>query len=269
MARLYVENVNNALGRKDYVRAKFSMMSASVELVQLTEMIMHVEQSEKERYTGAWDRLVEGEDFQYFLKHKKPRGHQKFYALLNSRQIGDFMNNFHSANIFSDEIKNVLQTSHTMKNYCPLMNKDYQECFRGLEEQMGALSDFWVPLFYNIYGKCRSLMISNRKSFKKQKAPAKTKGRPSSPDLKEIISKKFDVEACINRLKVLLQGKKGKRVAMVITAAMNLNWFVSKPSFTQLAESCGVCGSKSGYDRQMNVQNFSKTELEAIMKELE
>lgn len=266
MARLYVENVNNAIMLKDYIRAKLSMMSASIELIQLTEKILQIEQSEAVCYTKAWDGLMNGEDFKYFIYRKEPVGHETFYNKLSSGQVNTFMDLFHLSNIFPSIIKNDLRTSYTMQNYCPT---DYMQCWQGIEEQLGQPSDFWIPLYYNIYGRCRSFMTKHKKGFKNQKKPAKVKGRPRSSDLKGIISKKFDAEECIERLYELLQGQKGKRVAMIIKAAMDLKWFVEKPTFTQLAESCGVCGSKSGYDRQMNIQNFSKTELEAIMKELE
>lgn len=67
----------------------------------------------------------------------------------------------------------------------------------------------------------------------------------------------------LKKLHSLIDGRKGKNVALVIKASMQLGWLLSKPTFTQLQNEFGDIGNVSGYNHQMNLQP-DKTELEGI-----
>lgn len=72
----------------------------------------------------------------------------------------------------------------------------------------------------------------------------------------------------LKKLHSLIDGRKGKDVALVIKASMQLGWLLSKPTFTQLQNEFGDIGNVSGYNHQMNIQP-DKTEIECIKTALQ
>lgn len=98
-------------------------------------------------------------------------------------------------------------------------------------------------------------------AFKKQNK----KGRTTEVPLREMINGDVD-----NRLKVLhklIDGKKGKSVALVILAAIKAGW-MQRPTFTQVANEFMDIGSKTGYNRYMNEKRFTKADIEGALNSL-
>lgn len=70
-------------------------------------------------------------------------------------------------------------------------------------------------------------------------------------------------EQHLKKLHSLIDGRKGKNVALVIKASIQLGWLLCKPTFTQLQNEFGNIGNASGYNHQMNLLP-DKAELEGI-----
>ena len=83
-----------------------------------------------------------------------------------------------------------------------------------------------------------------------------TKRRPAAASLRELMSEPEMADARVAKLDQLLRGQRGKRVALVVTCAMELGWFVERPSFVALTAEFGNLGNISGYNKQVKLANF-------------
>ena len=80
--------------------------------------------------------------------------------------------------------------------------------------------------------------------------------QPARKDVRSLLLSATDSEGQMLRLDKLLRGQRGKRVALVVSCALELGWFAERPSFAALEEAFGKLGSKSGYNKQIQLSNF-------------
>ena len=79
-------------------------------------------------------------------------------------------------------------------------------------------------------------------------------------DVRSLLLSRVNADEQMQRLDRLIRGQKGKRVALVVTCAMELGWFAEKPSFAALEEAFGELGNKDGFNKQMRAKDFFTTE---------
>ena len=91
------------------------------------------------------------------------------------------------------------------------------------------------------------------------------KGRP-----KETLKDKLIDDANGERLKMLhtkLNGKKGKDVSLIMLAAIKIGW-LTKPTYTQVKNEFKDIGCKTGYNKYLNENRFTKEEIEGAINSL-
>lgn len=92
------------------------------------------------------------------------------------------------------------------------------------------------------------------------------KKRPTAASLLDLMSEPEFAEERLEKLGQLLRGQRGRRVALVVTCAMELGWFVERPSFVALTNEFGNLGNISGYNKQIKLSNFfTKTEKKPVI----
>ena len=100
-----------------------------------------------------------------------------------------------------------------------------------------------------------------------QEQPKKTRGRGRP---KETLKDKMIDDANGEKLQQMhtkLNGKKGKDATLIILACIKKGW-LTKPTYTQVKNEFGDIGSKTGYNRYLNEQMFTKEELEGAINSL-
>lgn len=98
-----------------------------------------------------------------------------------------------------------------------------------------------------------------------QTKPTRGKGRPKET-LKDKMIDDADGEK-LQKIHSKLCGKKGKDAALIILACIKKGW-ITKPTFTQVKNEFGDIGSKTGYNRYLNEQMFTREELEGAINTL-
>lgn len=96
--------------------------------------------------------------------------------------------------------------------------------------------------------------------------PTRGKGRP-----KELLKDKMIDDANGEKLKKMhskMDGKKGKNFALLMLACMKKGWLI-KPTYTQAQNEFGDIGSKTGYNKYLYENKFSKEEIEGAISSLE
>lgn len=123
---------------------------------------------------------------------------------------------------------------------------------------------FLCPLFYEDDKVITDTETSQQEAIKQpvaSKPQQKVKrGRKVIPFADCLLDPK---EQHLKKLHSLIDGRKGKNVALVIKASMQLGWLLCKPTFTQLQNEFGDIGNVSGYNHQMKIDS-DKTEIEGI-----
>lgn len=90
-------------------------------------------------------------------------------------------------------------------------------------------------------------------------------GRPKSTLKDKMID---DADGCkLERLRKLMEGKKGKDAALIIFAAVKEGW-MTKPSFTQVENEFGDIGSKANFNNYMNADKYWEEEIKGAIKSL-
>lgn len=100
-----------------------------------------------------------------------------------------------------------------------------------------------------------------------QEKPMKTRGRGRP---KETLKDKMIDDAGGSKLQKMhttIDGKKGKDAALIILACIKKGW-LSKPTYTQVKNEFGDIGSKTGYNKYLCEQKFTKEELEGAINSL-
>lgn len=89
--------------------------------------------------------------------------------------------------------------------------------------------------------------------------PTRGKGRP-----KETLKDKMIDDANGEKLQKLhskMVGKKGKDFALLMLAGIKKGW-LTRPTYTQVKNEFGDIGSKTGYNKYLNENMFTKEEIE-------
>lgn len=85
---------------------------------------------------------------------------------------------------------------------------------------------------------------------------------------KETIKEKIIDDADGSKLQKIhtkMVGKKGKDAALIILACIKKGWML-RPTYTQVNNEFGDIGSKSGYNKYLNGQRFTKEELDGAIR---
>lgn len=96
--------------------------------------------------------------------------------------------------------------------------------------------------------------------------PTRGRGRP-----KETLKDKMIDDANgekLQRMHDVLDGKKGKDTTLIILACIKKGW-MTKPTYTQVKNEFGDIGSKTGYNRYLNENMFTKEELDGAINSLD
>ena len=96
--------------------------------------------------------------------------------------------------------------------------------------------------------------------------PTRGRGRP-----KETLRDKMVCDADgkkLQRLHDIWGGRKGKDAALIILACIKKGW-MTKPTYTQVKNEFGDIGSKTGYNRYLYEQMFTREELEGAINSVD
>ena len=69
----------------------------------------------------------------------------------------------------------------------------------------------------------------------------------------------------LQKIHTKMVGKKGKDAALIILACIKKGWML-RPTYTQVNNEFGDIGSKSGYNKYLNEQRFTKEELDGAIR---
>lgn len=93
---------------------------------------------------------------------------------------------------------------------------------------------------------------------------AKGKGRPKETLQDKVVGGDTKLIADLHSL---IDGKRGKDVALYIVACMKLGK-LTRPTYTQIVNEFGDIGSKAGYNRYLDEKKFTTIELEGAMNQI-
>ena len=69
----------------------------------------------------------------------------------------------------------------------------------------------------------------------------------------------------LRKLHSFIDGRKGRQVALVVRYAVE-EGYMMMPTFAAMQREFGAIGSRQGYQRYLNSQKFSDSELAAVKK---
>lgn len=104
----------------------------------------------------------------------------------------------------------------------------------------------------------------------RQEANAKIKrrGRKVGNFRDNLMVDEKEKDIVIEKLRLLIAGRKGKDVALMIYSCIKLGWLI-KPSFSQVENTFGGIGNKSGYNNYVNNPNkFTEHEISGMIERL-
>lgn len=142
-------------------------------------------------------------------------------------------------------------------------------CFTFYSEDKGS----WIPI-KGLWEKQNSVVCIPQKiveneakevESKKEQSTKKKRGRP-----KEMLYDRFlcnDKEQMLQCLHSLINGRKGRDVALIITACIK-EGIMTKPTFKQVSDEFGDIGNVSGYNKYMRERPFTEVEINAIIDKL-
>ena len=96
--------------------------------------------------------------------------------------------------------------------------------------------------------------------------PSRRKGRPNEQLKDKMIDD--DSGRKLQKIHTKIRGKKGKDVALIILACIKKGW-MTRPTYTQVKNEFGDIGSKTGYNKYLNGQMFTKEEIEGAINSLD
>lgn len=127
---------------------------------------------------------------------------------------------------------------------------------------------FLWPYYYESDEVITDAETSQQEAIKQpiaSKPQPKTDGRKAKPFADCLLDP--DKEQHLKKLHSLINGRKGKDVALVILASISLGW-IRKPTFSQVRNEFGNIGNKSGYNTQMS-KGQDNIEIEGIKAALQ
>lgn len=76
-----------------------------------------------------------------------------------------------------------------------------------------------------------------------------------------------DKDKVLTKLHSLINGKRGKNVALVIIASVEMG-IITKPTYKEVQKEFGDIGAESGYNKYMDKSKFTKVEYDGIKNRL-
>ena len=102
-------------------------------------------------------------------------------------------------------------------------------------------------------------------THKKSPQSSNRRGRPTKPIASNMID---DANGCkLQRIHVVMNGKKGKEAALVILACIEKGW-MHKPTYTQVVNEFGDIGTQQGFTSYLNKDKFSEEERDGAINSL-
>lgn len=99
-------------------------------------------------------------------------------------------------------------------------------------------------------------------------AKIKRRGRKVGNFRDNLMVDEKEKDIVIEKLRLLIAGRKGKDVALMIYSCIKLGWLI-KPSFSQVENTFGGIGNKSGYNNYVNNPNkFTEHEISGMIERL-
>lgn len=99
-----------------------------------------------------------------------------------------------------------------------------------------------------------------------QPKPTRGKGRPKGTLKNKMVD---DADGSkLQKMHTKLDGKRGKDVSLMVLACIKKGW-LTKPTYTQVKNEFGDIGSKTGYNKYLSEQMFTKEELEGAINSLD
>ncbi len=157
----------------------------------------------------------------------------------------------------TDIFKTLLSVCGDLKNQITYFVQDNQ-----LTDNNPKLG-FLCPSFYEDDKVITDAETSQQEAVKQSvasKPQLKTDGRRAKPFKDCLLAP--DKEQHLKKIHSLIDGRKGKDVALVIKASIQLGW-IRKPTFLQVKNEFGDIGNKSGYNTQMSKRQ-DDTEIDGI-----
>lgn len=117
-------------------------------------------------------------------------------------------------------------------------------------------------------GEFKGLVINSAKGGKTNKSEfqkRRERGRPKDTFKDKMICSNTD--KVLDRLHNLMYKKKGRDVALIITACIK-EGIMTKPTFKQVSDEFGDIGNVSGYNKYMRERPFTEVEINAIINKL-
>lgn len=139
-----------------------------------------------------------------------------------------------------------------------LLLDDFLEVSRFIYDLQSEYS--WV---YSPMEEYRNALTNNTKKQCSQSPIGR--GRP-----KETLKDKMINDADgskLQKLHVVMNGKKGKDAALIIIACIKKGW-MQKPTFTQVKEEFGNIGTQQGFTKYLNENLFTKNEIEGVINSI-
>lgn len=210
------------------------------------------------------NNLMHGEFKEYIQDNFRQYGQERLTAILSDLLYGLNRNN-ELYSIRKDIFKTYVQ--HFSKRAQDLRVKGPFEKYYSNQElfEMGRDGDWYKILNEecNYYLQFLKPYLVDQEQTKPQ--PEVAKGRKSGPFANRIISN--EKESILKELHAMIDGKKGKDVALIIRAAMGVGW-ITKPTYTEVLEEFGNIGNKSGFNKYRNYI-FKEEELNPIISQLQ
>lgn len=128
---------------------------------------------------------------------------------------------------------------------------------------------FLCPYYYEGNEVTIDAETSQQEAIKQPVAlkPKPLDGRKAKPFVDCLLEP--DKEQHLNSLHQLIKDRRGKDVALIVKASMQLGW-ITKPTFSQVQNEFGNVGNKSGYNKYMSLPNaFTQQDLNGMKTALQ
>jgi len=68
----------------------------------------------------------------------------------------------------------------------------------------------------------------------------------------------------LEKIRSVMNGRKGKKAALVIWTCMKIGWIVPTPTFKAVADEFGNIGTQQGFTGYLNDMSFTDAEKESM-----
>lgn len=123
--------------------------------------------------------------------------------------------------------------------------------------------------YINYLGQVRKRESASPDANRPQRGQQKVNGKRGRPkkSFKDLMINDADGSK-LERIRALMQGKKGKPAALVMLAAMDLGW-IERPTHAQVEKEFGYIGVQQGFTKYLDKTCFSDEEIVGMKSALE